>query len=264
MPDNYSFKTFPPSRIATFDIFAVGLQKHHISVLLECDVSLPREKLEQLKAAGTHISFNAWLLNVIGKTIAEYQAAAAYLYSKRRLILFRDVNISVLVEKEVDGHKVPIPMVIEKTQEKSALEISGEIQRAKSSPLSTKDIVLNRKPGFFERLYYHLPGALRRAFWRWMLQRPKFAYGKMGNAVFTSIGMMGRIDGWFIQRSVHPISFGIGSIIKKPVVLEDEIAIREMLKMTILMDHDVMDGAPMARFVNKLVASIEAGEGLEL
>ncbi len=264
MPEKYSFKTFPPSRIATFDIFALGLRKHHISALLECDVTLAREKLEQLKAAGTHITFNAWLLHVIGKTIAEHREAAAYLYSKRRLILFRDVNISVLVEKEVDGHKVPIPLVIEKAHEKSALEISGEIQNAKSQPLSSKDIVLNKKPGFFERLYYYLPGALRRAIWRWMLRRPRFIYGKMGNAVFTSIGMMGRIDGWFIQRSVHPVSFGIGSVIKKPVVVEDEIAVREMLKMTILIDHDVMDGAPMARFVKRLVACIEAGEGLGL
>ena len=72
--------------------------------------------------------------------------------------------------------------------------------------------------------------------------------------------MMGRINGWFIQRSVHPVSFGIGSVLKKAVVVDNEIRIREILNMTILIDHDVIDGAPMVRLLNDLTKSIESGE----
>jgi pyruvate/2-oxoglutarate dehydrogenase complex dihydrolipoamide acyltransferase (E2) component len=75
--------------------------------------------------------------------------------------------------------------------------------------------------------------------------------------------MIGKIDGWFIHKTVHPISFGIGSVIRKPKVVNDEIKVREILNMTILMDHDVMDGAPMVRFMNELVRRIETGAGLE-
>ena len=82
----------------------------------------------------------------------------------------------------------------------------------------------------------------------------------MGNAAVTSVGMMGRINGWFIHKSVHPISFGIGSVIKKPVVVDNEIKIREILNVTILVDHDVIDGAPMVRFLNDLTKSVETGE----
>jgi hypothetical protein len=74
--------------------------------------------------------------------------------------------------------------------------------------------------------------------------------------------MIGKINGWFIQTAVHPISFGIGSIIKKPIVVNDEIKIREVLNMTVLMDHDIIDGAPMARFIDKLTQNIENGLGL--
>ncbi|WP_278043589.1 2-oxo acid dehydrogenase subunit E2 [Cecembia calidifontis] len=38
--------------------------------------------------------------------------------------------------------------------------------------------------------------------------------------------------------------------------------IREILKMSILLDHDVMDGAPMARFVAELSKNIERGLNL--
>lgn len=82
----------------------------------------------------------------------------------------------------------------------------------------------------------------------------------MGNTAVTSVGMMGRINGWFIHKSVHPVSFGIGSVLKKPVVIDNEIKIREILNMTILVDHDVIDGAPMVRFLNDLTRSIETGE----
>ena len=81
----------------------------------------------------------------------------------------------------------------------------------------------------------------------------------MGNVAFTSIGMMGKVNGWFIPISVHPICFGVSSMIKKPAVIDDKIEIREMLNMTILLDHDVIDGAPMARFVSDLTKNVESG-----
>lgn len=85
----------------------------------------------------------------------------------------------------------------------------------------------------------------------------------MGNVAFTSIGMMGKVNGWFIPISVHPICFGISSIIKKPSVIDDRIEIREILNMSILFDHDVIDGAPMARFIIDLSKNIENGLNIE-
>ena len=97
-----------------------------------------------------------------------------------------------------------------------------------------------------------------------MLKNPRFVFMNMGNAVLTSVGMMGKINGWFIQRSIHPISFGVGSILKKPYVIDNEIKIRDILNMTILVDHDVIDGAPMVRFLTELTRSIEAGDCIEM
>ena len=100
---------------------------------------------------------------------------------------------------------------------------------------------------------------MRRSVWKILLGNPKLAFRKMGNVVITSVGMMGKLNGWFIHRSVHPISFGIGSVLKKPVVIHDEIKIREILNMTILVDHDLIDGASMVRFLNDLTREIENG-----
>lgn len=44
---------------------------------------------------------------------------------------------------------------------------------------------------------------------------------------------------------------------KKPWVHENRIEIREILNLTILFDHDGVDGSPAARFTDRLVKNIE-------
>lgn len=250
----------PQSRIATFDTFSIGIQKHHVSALLEFDVTESRKRLQDLRKKGTNVSFNAWIIKVISSVLKKYPESSAFLYNKKKLIIFDDINISIIVEKKVDNKRVPIPVVIKKTNEKSAVEITREIENAKKQELSNNDIVINKKTTLSERLYYNMPGFIRRTVWRVMLRNPKIAYKKMGNALITSIGMIGKINGWFIHKSVHPISFGIGSILKKPIIIDNEIKIREILNVTILVDHDVIDGAPMVRLLNDLTKYIETGE----
>lgn len=144
------------------------------------------------------------------------------------------------------------------------VEITKEISNAKNQQISKEDIVLGSKRNkFSDSLYYFLPGFVRRFFWRFLLNHPTLAKKLMGSVIITSVGMMGKINGWFIPASVHPLSFGIGSIIKKPVVIKDKIEIREILNMTVLMNHDVIDGAPMARFISKLSENIESGLDLK-
>lgn len=251
---------FPASRIATIDMGRVARNKHHVSALIELDVTNSRAKLKQRnKNAEDKISFTAWLVAVIGRTLQQYETAASYRSGKTTQTIFSDINVSMVVEKKLNDHKVPIPLIIEKAQERSVTSITQQIAAARETPLSEKEMVLHQKTNRLERLYYKLPAFARRAVWRYLLSHPKLAYSKMGNVAVTSVGMIGQINGWFIPSSVHPICFGIGAITRKPAVAGNQIAIREMLHMTILFDHDVMDGAPMTRLLNSLSKAIEGG-----
>ena len=255
---------FPLSRIATFDIGALGKSKHYVTALLEFDVTDARKKIKASnERGGARISFTGWLLKVIGETVFQHKSVAAYRRGRRSIVIFEDIDISTIVEREKDGQKVPLPLVIRKANEKSAAQITGEIEKAKTGVLAVDEVVLGRGKSLPEKLYYHLPAALRRAAWRFMLGRPRFIFRKMGNVVVTSVGMFGRINGWFIQTAIHPLAFGIGSIVRKPVAAGEDIRIGEILYVTILMDHNVIDGAPMARFVKSLAENIENGIGLD-
>ncbi|HPT15359.1 MAG TPA: 2-oxo acid dehydrogenase subunit E2 [Bacteroidales bacterium] len=258
----FRIQKFSKTRIATIDVCAIGLKKHHVASMIEIDVTDSRKKIKKYKNETGKISFNAWLIKAISLTIKNHEQVAAYLKGKQKLVIFNDINVSMAVEKELNGQKVPVPLVIEKANERSLESITAQISEAKSENMAVGDMVLQRRSGRMERMYNLLPGFIRRTFWRYLLKHPFYAYRKMGNIAVTSIGMVGNVNGWFIPVSVHPVCFGINGIAKKPLEVDGAVEVREMLNLTVLLDHDVVDGAYMARFLNELSGNIRNGIGL--
>lgn len=259
----YETRKFPASRIATADIGAAGLRKHHIKALIELDVTEARRRITAMKKT-ERISFTAWLIKCISCAAQEFDQIHAIRRGKRNLVIFEDVDISIVVEREVDGVKVPLPYVIRKSNEKSISEIQTEIRGAQGQSISDAgDYVLGeKKSSHTMKFYYSMPGFLRRLVWFGILRNPFLVKENMGTVMITSIGMMGRINGWVIPVSIHPLCFAIGSIVKKPGVVDDRIEIREYLYVTALVDHDVVDGAPAARALSRLTKLVESGYGL--
>lgn len=255
--------SFPKTRLATIDVCEMSQRKHHVTGFIEIDVTEAREKIRKYRRETGRISFTAWLIKTISVTIKEHEAIAAYRKGSRRIVIFDDINISMVVEKRLNGQAVPIPMVIEKASERSIESITSLINDARNNALTDREIVLMNRSTRLERLYYSMPGFARRLAWRYMLKRPRLLFSKMGNVAITSLGMMGSVNGWFIPKSVHPVCFGISSVIRKPVAINNNVEIREMLNMTILVDHDVIDGAPIARFINDLSKNISSGMALQ-
>ena len=257
---------FPKSRIATFDTVYIGKRKHHMAGFLEFDVTDSLQKIRDYRVReNTQLSFTAWLIKTISSTLAEFPQAHGYLVGKRKVMSFRDIDVGILIEREIQGALVPIPYVLRKTNEKSMVDITKEIEQARVQVLQENDMVLgNSGSNRLQDLYNLLPAIFRRLFWYFILKQPKLANKMMGSVSITPIGMMGSVRGSFLHTSVHPISFGVGSIIKKPGVVGKEIEIRDFLQLTILLDHDVIDGAPMARFVQQLSKRIESGYELDV
>jgi pyruvate/2-oxoglutarate dehydrogenase complex dihydrolipoamide acyltransferase (E2) component len=61
---------------------------------------------------------------------------------------------------------------------------------------------------------------------------------------------------------MHNLCLALGSVVKKPWVVGERIAAQDVLHLTVLFDHDVVDGAPAARFLADLVRRMETGVGL--
>jgi pyruvate/2-oxoglutarate dehydrogenase complex dihydrolipoamide acyltransferase (E2) component len=76
--------------------------------------------------------------------------------------------------------------------------------------------------------------------------------------------MFGKSGGWGIGfLPTHTLGLTVGGIAQKPGVHEGQIEVREYLNLTLSFDHDIVDGAPAARFTRKLIELIETATVLE-
>lgn len=262
---SHTLHTFPPSRQFTIDIGRLAAGKHYVQALLEIDVTKARTRIRGIKrTAGAKLSFTSWIIACVGRALAEHKQVHALRKGRAKLVLFDEVDLSILVEKEVSGVPVPLPLVIRAIDKKSVAEIYDEIERAKKATAEGEGalVIGQRRESGPVRLYALLPGFVRLLVWRLLLRNPFRVQRMMGTAVLTSVGMMGAVDGWIVPTTIHPVCFALGSITRKGGAGKARPAIREYLKMTILFDHDVVDGAPAARFTARLVELFEDGYGV--
>jgi len=266
--DKYQIKSFPASRIGTFDIGAVSKTKHHIKALIELDVTEARKMIKEKKKQNQNqkISFNAWLIKCFSKAVEEFPDLHGVRKWKNKIVIFDDIDISIMIEREIDGAKVPLPYVIRKSNEKSISEIYEEIRLGQSQSINSEgNYVLGEKNNeIVMRLYYSMPGFIRRAIWKHIINSPTLTKNNMGTVMITSIGMVGKINGWVIPESIHPLAFAVGSVVKKPGVVAGKIEVREYLYITVSVDHNVIDGAPAVRALSKLTDLVEKGYGLAI
>jgi hypothetical protein len=238
------------------DVCAVGLKKHRVFALLEADVTEARARLKKLKSGGNAVSLMGWLLSCLGSAAAAHPASHGVRTGRRTLALTGKADVTVLVEKTLDGEVAPLPFLIRDCQEKSPAAISAEIRGAQADTVPRKQRVL------LERVYPSIPAFLRRAWWRRLTTRPEAMQRAMGTIAVTSLGSYGSTRGWIIPLSVYPLCVGVGALAQVAAVKGGRVVVREHLCLSVLLDHDVIDGAPAARFVSRFTRMLETAHGL--
>jgi pyruvate/2-oxoglutarate dehydrogenase complex dihydrolipoamide acyltransferase (E2) component len=267
MPERQSYEIpYPSSRQLTFDVGRVGLAKHHVKALLEVDVTEARRIIKQNRQAGNKISITAWLIKVIADCVALHPPIAGVNRAKsNKVLVFNDVDISIVVEKNVNGGRVPLPYVIRKADQKTLCQIKDEIESAKSQTVGSEgNYVLGEEHSTLGmKLFLILPQWLRLILMRLLvLNHPQRVKNMMGTVMITTAGMVGHTRGWIMPFGMHPLCLALGSLNEQAAVYKGKIQKREILHLTVLIDHDVIDGVPAARFVDDLVKKLQAGFGL--
>jgi pyruvate dehydrogenase E2 component (dihydrolipoamide acetyltransferase) len=87
----------------------------------------------------------------------------------------------------------------------------------------------------------------------------KLTPAEMSGSTFT-ISNMGMLDVENFTAIINPgegAILAVSSVLKQPVVKDDQIAIRSVMKMTLSSDHRIIDGATAARFANAVKTRLE-------
>lgn len=261
----YQVKPYTKHRRNIEIITTEGWRKRSTHTLLEIDVTNARKIIHNHKEkTGEKISFTAWVIKCIAQTISEHKEFNAYKHGKRKIIIFDDVDIALPVEKISVNDARPRVYIIRKANEKNIQDISNEIRKVQKENASKNTQILGQKITNLERFALKAPAFVQK-FLLWVARKNAILKKKyMGTTGVTAIGMKGFFPGWVVPLGgTASTLFVVGGITKKPGVINDKIVVREYLHLTITTDHDIIDGGPLARFVERLNALLEKGYNLD-
>lgn len=235
---------------------SVTKEKNTIHCMTEADITVPRLLIkEYYEKTGIKLSFTAYIVTCLAKTISNYPQFNSFIKG-RKLVLLDDITVSVLIEREIAGENVPEPIGIMQAQNKTYLQIHEEIRNAQKEKGTQLESFSGKKWLSF------VPNAFLKMIIR-IADKNMHMAKKYGKIAVTAIGMHCKEPIWFIPHGSATVLITIGSINKKVIELDNLFASREHLCLTVSFDHDIVDGAPAARFMNDLINEIKSGVNIE-
>ena len=197
----------------------------HAWSMVEVDMSglvalREREKAAFVEREGVKLTYLPFIVKAVVESLKENPVLNS-VWDGDRIILRKRINIGVAVDLE-DALIVPvIPDADELNITGLTRRIDDLVKRARAGELGTEDIT----GGTFT------------------VNNP----GSLGSVVSTPI-----IN--FPQAAI----LSAEAIVKRPVVLDDAIAIRSMMNLEVSFDHRVLDGGAALRFLNAVKRRLEA------
>jgi pyruvate/2-oxoglutarate dehydrogenase complex dihydrolipoamide acyltransferase (E2) component len=259
----YQVVDFPPERRGMSAYLELKSGRHVMYALLEADVTLSRKFIEDYKAqTGEQLSFTGYLISCLARAVDEDKSVQAYRKGSNKLVMFDDVDVGFMIELNRGEERILRGHVIRGANHKTYRDINREIRSVQSNQIPTS---AEKAKWFYSAM--RLPWPLSRLFkalFRMMLSRdPTIVTSMAGTVGISSVGMFGKGHaGWGIASGTHGLDLVVGGTSRRLAEVDGRIEAREMLSLTIIFDHDIIDGAPAARFTRRLVELIESGYGL--
>ena len=197
----------------------------HVTLTLEVDMTEAaafRAKVlpDIEKAYGVRLSFTDILVKAVAKTLDEHPRLNVT-FDGETILIHRAKNIGVAVALD-EGLIVPVVRNVEnKTLGTLAKELKASIERARTGKFTLDDL----SGGTFTITNL----------------------GAFGIDVFDPIIVTG-------QAAI----LGVGRIAEKPVVVAGQVVVRSMMNLCLSFDHRILDGAPAARFLQRLKELLES------
>jgi len=197
----------------------------HVYSIDEADMTKIAKIRERSKAAfetkyGTKLTFMPFFVRACVEGLRAYPTVNASA-DGATVVLHREINVAIAVALEW-GLIVP---VLKNAEEKNFLGLARGIndlaERARAKKLKPDEV-------------------------------------QEGTFSITNPGVYGGLMGLPVINQPNVAILGIGAIQKRPMVIDDAIAVRSMVYLTLSYDHRVVDGAIAHQFVGKVKSYLES------
>jgi pyruvate dehydrogenase E2 component (dihydrolipoamide acetyltransferase) len=201
-------------KIAEHMVLSAQTSPHVYSVYevnFGCVAALRDKRKAEYEAAGAKLTYTAFIAKVIVDALRQFPMVNASIDGDN-IIYKKDINLGIAVALD-NGLIVP---VIRNADEKNLLGLSRAINdlgaRARSKKLNPDEV-------------------------------------QSGTFTITNPGIFGALYGLPLINQPQVAILGVGGIEKRPIVIDDAIAIRPVCHLTLGYDHRLIDGADAGRFL---------------
>ena len=197
----------------------------HAWTMIEVDVTnlvmlRNRMKDEFREKEGINLTYLAFVIKAVVNAIKDYPILNS-VWAVNKIIVKRDINISLAVGTEDSVH-VP---VIKKADQKNIAGLAREIyeltNKARAGKLTPSDI-------------------------------------EGGSFTVNNTGSFGSVLSQPIINYPQAANLTFETIVKRPVVIDDMIAVRSMANICLSLDHRILDGVICGRFLQRVKENIES------
>jgi pyruvate dehydrogenase E2 component (dihydrolipoamide acetyltransferase) len=177
-----------------------------------------REKYKkQAEEKGIKLTFLPFIVKAVVASLKEHPYLNSMIDEETSEIVLKEYyNIGIATDTE-GGLMVP---VVKGCDQKSILQIAGEIERLVNLARDRKIDLMDLKGGTF---------------------------------TITNIGVIGGTYATPILNFPEVAILGVGKIREVPLVKDGEVIVRKVLSLSLTFDHRVVDGAEAARFMNDVI-----------
>jgi pyruvate/2-oxoglutarate dehydrogenase complex dihydrolipoamide acyltransferase (E2) component len=249
---------FPSSRRAVTAAVRAGRRIVPMHGLLEVDVTEARAHLADSRPP---LSMTAFVVATVARAVAAHPEVHAYRNWRGRLVRHRHVDVQTLVEVPTGQGPFGLVHVVRDADIRGVADISAELRLVKAEPTSTGTgralqrlaPIAGRVPGFFPAMYAVMARSVR-------------AHELVGTVQVSAVGMFAGGGGFAIAPpTLASCTIVVGGLGRRPRALGDDVVVRDVLDLTVTVDHDVVDGAPATRFgadLRRRMESPDSDQGL--
>jgi pyruvate/2-oxoglutarate dehydrogenase complex dihydrolipoamide acyltransferase (E2) component len=219
--------------------------------LVEVDVTDAKRLLADHEPA---LSFTAFVIASVARAAAAHPEVHAYRNWRGQLVSHRHVDIATIIEITTPQGPFALAHAIRDADIRDVADLTNELRTVKTDPSAsgTGKWVVRYAP-----IAARVPGLLA-AMYAVMGRSPRLRQ-LVGTVGVTAVGMFGGGGGFAIAPlTLMPLQVVVGGMSPRPRVVRGQIEVRDMVDLTVTIDHNVIDGAPAARFGAELRELIES------
>jgi pyruvate/2-oxoglutarate dehydrogenase complex dihydrolipoamide acyltransferase (E2) component len=227
----------------------IGRRKAAMHGLIEVDVT------EAKHLVGAHdppLSFTAFVVATVARAAAAHPEVHAYRDWRGRVVSHRHVDVGTIVEVPTAQGVFPLVHLLRDADVRTVGDLSAEIRTVQRRQAPGIGRAADRAASVAARV----PGLMGATYA--LMERSVRARQRIGTVAVTAVGMFGGGGGFGVAHpTLMSLQIVVGGVSERPRVVDGRIAVRQVLDLTITIDHAVVDGAPAARFAADLRARME-------